>query len=135
MPLFYSGQTDYIAKMNVMGNNHIVTALTAVSSTGAQSRDMNLALGNVFTLNISASGIVNLTLTFSNVPTSTPMTVTLFLSTTTTFAHTVAAWPTTTRTIGTNNPPQTNGQTAIYKLHTHNGTTWYLESLGTTYTT
>lgn len=135
MPLFYSGQSDYISKLNLLGNDKIVTTLTGVSSTGSQSRTMDLALGNVFALNISAAGIVNLTLSFSNVPGSTPNSVVLFISSTSTFAHTIAAHPTTTRVISAVSPPTTSGQTNIWRYVTYNGTTWYLEVIGTGYTT
>ena len=135
MPLFYSGQSDYISKLNLVGNDKVpAVTLTAISATGSQTRNLDLALANVFYVNISAAGIVNLTLTLSNVPASTPNSVLVYISTTSTFAHTLVATA-TVKTLAGQSPPVTNGTTSIFRLNTYNGTTWYVETIGQAYTT
>ena len=121
MPQFYSGQQDYITKLNAPFS---VNALTAVSSVGASSRALDLSLGNIFTVSISAAGIANLTLTITNAPVSLPVEITLYVTTTTANAHTIV-WPTTTN--WTSAPGSLSSiRTYVYKLITDGtASTWY----------
>lgn len=72
MPLFYSGQSDYINKLNACARDAFNTT---ISATVAGTTTLNLSVGGSFFLSMGAG---NTTLVFSSVP-STAYAFTLFV--------------------------------------------------------
>jgi hypothetical protein len=132
MPLFYSGQTDYISKLNLVGNQNIKTAITAAS---AGTYNLDLALSGTFYVTVTAGSAVALTFAVLNKPVAgTPFEITLYIRCTTAFIHTIT-WPTTTYWISAPAISGTANRTYVYKLMTNDGgTVWHGSIIGQGYT-
>lgn len=131
MPLFYSNQTDYLSKLNLVGAPHVRTALSA-STSSTVTLDLNL--GATFYLTITAGSAAAITLNVVNKPeVNTPFEITLYVRCTTAFVHTIT-WPATTYWISAPAIAATANRTYIYKLLTNNGgTTWHGQIVGQGY--
>jgi hypothetical protein len=127
MPLFNTGDTDYVAKLN----KHYTNTTITVGSTG--SYNLDLSLGYVFTLNFTAGSAAACTLTLNNKPSSgTPFEITIFVKFGTAFAHTIT-YPTTTYWVGGSAPGlgSSASTTNIIKIRSLDaGTTFYGERVG-----
>jgi len=126
MPLFISGDIDYIAKMNRPHNK------TDISVTSSGTKDLDLSVGYVFVVTASAGSAAATTFTLSNKPSAgTPFEVIIYIKFTSAFAHTFT-WPTTTVWPGAVAPSfgNTATRTFIIKLMSpDSGSTYFGEYL------
>jgi hypothetical protein len=119
MPLFYSGQTDYINKLNAASDEAFSTA---VAATAGGTTALNLSGGGS---QFVTMGTGNTTFTFTNVP-STAYKFTLYVKQDATGSRTVT-WPTTSWPAATAPTLTTTGNRIdIIEFRTVNsGSTWY----------
>lgn len=132
MPLFYSGQADYLSKLNLVGGPHVRTAFT-VTTSNTVTLDMNL--GATFYITVTAGSAAAITFNVINKPVAnTPFEITLYIRCTTAFVHTIT-WPTTTYWVTAPAISGTANRTYVYKLLTNDGgTTWHGDIVGQGYT-
>lgn len=119
MPLFYSGQSDYIAKMNTISGEGFCTT---VAATVGGTTTINLSSGGSFFIN---QGAGNTTLAFTSVPTACR--VLLYIKQNDGTPRTIT-WPggTLWGTLGAPTLTTGSGKVDIIELRTMNGgTTWY----------
>jgi hypothetical protein len=119
MPLFYSGQLDYIAKLNAASDEAFSTT---VAATVGGTTTINLSSGGSYFINMGAG---NTTLAFTSVPTA--YRVLLFIKQNDATPRTIT-WPGGTLWGTTGAPTLTtgSGKVDIVELRTVNGgTAWY----------
>ncbi len=119
--MFYAGQTDYIAKMNLLASQYVKTDV--IATTGGTTT-LDCSLGLIFYITMGAG---NTTIAFSNVPTVADITVYVKQESAT---PRTPSWPAAVSWAGSTvgNPPTiTTGSTKLdkFELSTLNGGTRY----------
>ena len=120
MPLFYSGQTDYIAKLNAGVTD---TFSTSISATVGGTTTLDLSSGGSFFVTMGAG---NTTLSFINVPT-TAFLVVVYIKQDGVGSRTITSGPTGILWAGGSVGLSTGANKVdILEFRTVNsGTTWY----------
>jgi hypothetical protein len=120
MPLFYSGQTDYVNKLNAMSEG---TFSTAIAATVGGTTALSLSSGGSYFVTMGAG---NTTLTFSSAPT-TAFKFTVFIKQDGTGSRLVT-WPSISWSSNDVVPTLTTtaNRVDIFEFRTvDGGTTWY----------
>lgn len=129
MSLFYTGQTDYIDKLNLVGGKNAKSTFTC-STTSTKTIDLNA--GHIVVLNITGTSQVVTTIAFNNLPTgtATPLEIVIYaIITDPTLLHSIV-WPAEVRwSAGAAAPALTStgaDKTDIFILRSYNsGNTFY----------
>lgn len=136
--LFYSGQTDYINKLNLVGSKYVKNTFTCSTSS---TKTIDLSAGHTVVLNITGASAVSTTLAFSNLPdANTPIELTIYAVITNAAAHTIN-WPAEVRVgtvsgASTTNLTNGSGKTDIFILRSYDaGTTFYMTIVQQNYAT
>ncbi len=121
--VFYPGQTDYIDKLNILGDS---ISDTSITGTAGGTTTLNFQLGSNFLLTMPAG---NTTIAFSNIPSgSIAYRAIIIIRQDGVGSRTITAWPASVKwpTGGVQQPSTAANSYSVYELITFDsGTIWF----------